>query len=293
MGGQYSHESFRVSNQPGVLYIVATPIGNLEDVTQRALKVLAAVDLVAAEDTRHSGRLLSHFGIQASLMSLHEHNEEQQVERVLDLLAQGGSVAVVSDAGTPLINDPGFRLVREARRRELPVVPVPGASSLIAALSVAGLPTDRFCFEGFLAAKPSARRHQLQGLAQEPRTLVFFESPHRILGALEDLRAAFGPDREAAVARELTKTFETVRAGSLDELLDWMRADDNQQRGEFVLVVAGRPESAAAPSETEARRVLRVLLSELPLKQAAKLAAQITGAPKNQLYAWGLAAPED
>lgn len=277
-----------MSNQVGVLYIVATPIGNLDDITQRALRLLGEADLVAAEDTRHSMKLLQHFGIRAQLVSLHEHNEERHMEKVLAPLAEGKTVALISDAGTPLISDPGFRLVREARRRGFSVRPVPGASSVIAALSVAGLPTDRFAFEGFLPAKAAARRERLSGLREDVRTLVFLESPHRILDTVDDLTTVFGPEREAVVARELTKTFETVHGAPLGELREWLREDPNQQRGEFVLLVAGASASAAEPEQVEAERVLEVLLAELPVKQAAKLAAELTGLPRNRLYSLAL-----
>ena len=276
-----------MSNQAGTLYIVATPIGNLEDISARALRVLGEVDLIAAEDTRHSGKLLQHFGIRTPMLSVHEHNEEAQAGAVLAALAEGRSVAQISDAGTPLVSDPGFRLVRAAHEAGFRVAPVPGPSSVIAALSVAGLPTDRFAFEGFLPAKPAARRRALEALVDEPRTLVFLESPHRVRGCVEDLLAVFGPEREATLARELTKAFETVRQGPLGELVPWLQADANQERGEFVLIVAGRREQTAA-ADAEGERVLRLLLAELPLKQAAKLAAQITGASKNALYELGL-----
>lgn len=277
-----------MSNQAGVLYIVATPIGNLDDITRRAIQILGEVDLIAAEDTRHSLKLLQNFGLRAPLLSLHEHNEEQQLERVLQALDAGQSVALISDAGTPLVSDPGFRLVREARRRDVLVRPIPGPSSVIAALSVAGLPTDRFVFEGFLPAKPAARRERLRALRDEPRTLVFFESTHRIVEAVADMAGAFGAGREAVVARELTKTFETVHGAPLGELQAWLVADANQQRGEFVVLVAGAPRSEIGADEAEAQRVLGVLLAELPVKQAAKLAAELTGLPRNRMYALAL-----
>jgi 16S rRNA (cytidine1402-2'-O)-methyltransferase len=279
-----------VSNDCGTLFVVATPIGNLDDFTRRAEQVLATVQHVAAEDTRRTRVLLQHYGIAAHLLSLHEHNEEQQLAAVLALLERGESVALVSDAGTPLISDPGYRLVREARRRGLPVVPVPGASSVLAALSVAGLPTDRFVFEGFLPAKAAARQRHLQALAHEPRTLVFFESTHRIEACLADLAACFGEAREAVVARELTKTFETVLQGSLAELAGRLAADPNQTRGEFVVMVAGAPQPSGedAAQLAEADKVLAVLLEELPLKTAAKVAAKLTGVARNVLYERGL-----
>lgn len=279
-----------MSNECGTLYVVATPIGNLEDLSRRAERVLATVDYVAAEDTRHSRVLLQHYGIRTPLLSLHEHNEAQRVDSVLELLVRGESVALVSDAGTPLISDPGYRLVREARRRGLQVVPVPGPSSLVAALSVAGLPTDRFAFEGFLPAKPAQRRRRLEELVAEPRTLVFFEASHRIVASVEDMAAIFGTAREAAIARELTKAFETVLQGSLGELLERLNSDPDQTRGEFVVMVAGAPEAVDDDEAklAEADRILKVLLEELPLKQAAKLAAKLTGVTRNVLYERGL-----
>ncbi|RFA30315.1 16S rRNA (cytidine(1402)-2'-O)-methyltransferase [Alkalilimnicola ehrlichii] len=279
-----------MSNNCGTLFVVATPIGNLEDMTRRAERVLAEVDYVAAEDTRRTRILLRHYGISARLRSLHEHNEEAQLDSVLGLLEQGESVALVSDAGTPLISDPGFRLVREARRRGLPVVPVPGASSVLAALSVAGLPTDRFSFEGFLSAKSAARRKQLDALSAEPRTMIFFESSHRIEAFIADMSAVFGAEREVTVARELTKTYETVRQGALGEVEAWLASDPNQRRGEFVVIVAGCAGPAAQPEAVVAGDdVLQALLEELPLKQATRLAARITGQPKNALYERALA----
>lgn len=273
----------------GTLYVIATPIGNLEDISQRALRLLNQVDLIAAEDTRHTGKLLRHFGIHKPLRSLHEHNEEQQAEGLVGMLAQGRSIALVSDAGTPLVSDPGYRLVRAAHAAGVPVSPVPGPSSLVAALSVAGLPTDRFAFEGFLPAKDGPRQKALAALATDPRTLVFFESPHRVLRTLEDMAAAFGADREAAIARELTKTFETIHTAPLGELPAWLRADPDRQRGEFVLMVAGHRVTEAEEDATEAERVLQVLLTELPVRQAGRLAAGLTGLPRNRLYELALA----
>ena len=271
----------------GVLYVVATPIGNLQDITARALDTLGRVAVVAAEDTRHSRKLLAHYGIGTPLLALHEHNEREQTQSLLARLAAGEDVALVSDAGTPLISDPGFYLVRAARAAGLQVVAVPGASACIAALSIAGLPTDRFVFEGFLPSKQVARARRLQALQDESRTLVFYESSHRIVACLADMVATLGDERQAVLARELTKTFETTRGGSLQELHDWLLADDNQQRGEFVIMVhgkSGQPESIDAAD----RHVLQVLLQELPLKQAAALAAKITGLPRNRLYDYGL-----
>jgi 16S rRNA (cytidine1402-2'-O)-methyltransferase len=273
----------------GVLYVVATPIGNRADITQRALQVLGAVARVLAEDTRHSGALLRALGIPTPLLSVHEHNEQAQVDGLLARLRAGEDLALISDAGTPLISDPGYRLVRAARQAGVTVVPVPGPSALIAALSVAGLPTDRFVFEGFLPAKSAGRRARLQALAVEPRTLVFYEASHRIQECLADLAAVFGAEREAVIARELTKTFEQVQSGTLAELGAWLAADPNRLRGEFVVLVAGAVEPAETDIGPEAQRVLAILLRELPVKQAAALAAEITGARRNALYQLALA----
>lgn len=267
-----------------VLHIVATPIGNLADMTPRAVEVLQSVSLVAAEDTRHSARLMAHFNIKTPMISVHDHNERQRVERILERLAAGDSVALISDAGTPLISDPGFVLVRAVRDAGFRVSPVPGCSAMVAALCVAGLPSDRFVFEGFLPAKSAARCQLLEALANEPRTLLFYESTHRILASLEDMRECFGAERFVVIARELTKTFETVHGAPLAQLLDWMREDVNRQKGEFVVLVQGAPEPAADAIDPQALKVLDVLLEELPVKQAAALAAKITGLKKNALY---------
>ena len=272
-----------MTERPGVLYVVATPIGNLDDISPRALKVLAEVDLVAAEDTRHSGNLLSHFGIKTPLISLHEHNEAERADRLVDKLKQGASIALISDAGTPLISDPGFDLVRAARRAGIAVSPVPGACALVAALSVSGLPTDRFVFEGFLPAKSAARRERLAALAAETRTLVCYESVHRLQESLQDMAAVLGGERLGVVARELTKLHEGVREGTLTALAQWAGEDAAAERGEAVILVAGAL-AAAGESSAEAERVLQALLKELPVKQAAALAAEITGLKKNQLY---------
>jgi 16S rRNA (cytidine1402-2'-O)-methyltransferase len=273
----------------GVLYVVATPIGNRADISQRALEVLGAVTRVLAEDTRHSGALLRSLGIATPLQSLHEHNEQAQVDTLLARLRAGENLALISDAGTPLISDPGYRLVRAARQAGVTVVPVPGPSALIAALSVAGLPTDRFVFEGFLPSKAATRRGRLQALAAEPRTLVFYEASHRIQECLADLAELFGAGREAVIARELTKSFEQVQSGCLKDLNAWLAADANHLRGEFVVLVAGAPAAEETDIGPEARRVLDILLRELPVKQAAALAAEITGARKNALYQLALA----
>ncbi|HGM5583116.1 TPA: 16S rRNA (cytidine(1402)-2'-O)-methyltransferase [Pseudomonas putida] len=269
----------------GTLYVVATPIGNLDDMSARALKVLASVSLIAAEDTRHSVRLLQHFGIETPLAACHEHNERDEGSRFITRLLAGDDVALVSDAGTPLISDPGYHLVRQARAAGVRVVPVPGACALIAALSAAGLPSDRFIFEGFLPAKAVGRRARLEQVKEEPRTLIFYEAPHRILECLEDMEAVFGGERPAVLARELTKTFETLKGLPLAELRAFVAADANQQRGECVVLVAGwsAPQDDQAIS-SDALRVLDLLLAELPLKRAAALAAEITGVRKNLLY---------
>lgn len=269
--------------QPGVLWIVATPIGNRDDITLRAIAVLRAAAVIAAEDTRHSRPLLVHHGIDTPLTALHEHNERDAVDGVLRRLQAGDDVALISDAGTPLISDPGFRLVRAARAAGIRVAPVPGACAAIAALSAAGLPSDRFVFEGFLPAKAAARRARLAELAADMRTLIFYESPHRVAESLADLRDVFGGEREAVLARELTKLFETVIGEPLAELAARVVADRDQQRGECVLLVAGCADATEA-RVAEGRRVLALLRDDLPPARAAKLAAAISGAPRKALY---------
>lgn len=278
----------------GTLFVVATPIGNLDDLSARALKVLGDVALIAAEDTRHSARLMQHFGIGTPLAACHEHNERDEGNRFIERLLAGDDVALISDAGTPLISDPGYHLVRQARAAGIRVVPVPGACALIAALSAAGLPSDRFVFEGFLPAKTVGRRARLELVREEPRTLIFYEAPHRILECLQDMREVFGGERQALLARELTKAFETLQGMPLEQLCEWVAADANQQRGECVVLVAGwqAPEDEAAVS-VEALRVLDLLLAEMPLKRAAALAAQITGVRKNLLYQAALDRQQD
>ncbi|MBX8489447.1 16S rRNA (cytidine(1402)-2'-O)-methyltransferase [Pseudomonas cichorii] len=275
-----------VSNSTlGSLYVVATPIGNLDDMSVRALKVLREVALIAAEDTRHSSRLMQHFGISTPLAACHEHNERDEGSRFITRLLAGDDVALISDAGTPLISDPGYHLVRQARAAGVQVVPVPGACALIAALSAAGLPSDRFIFEGFLPAKAVGRKSRLEILREEPRTLIFYEAPHRILECLQDMEQVFGPDRPALLARELTKTFETLKGLPLAQLRAFVEGDSNQQRGECVVLVAGwTPPEDEDVVGAEARRVLDLLLEEMPLKRAAALAAEITGVRKNLLY---------
>lgn len=274
-----------MSIEPGVLYVVATPIGNLEDLSPRALRVLSEVDYIAAEDTRCSRQMLRHFGIRKPLVSLHEHNERSRIPKLLEDLLAGRSIALVSDAGTPLISDPGYALLRSLRERGLRAVPIPGPSSLLAALSVAGLPTDRFCFEGFLPAKSAARRSRLESLRDDSHTLVFFEAGRRIRSSLEDMAAVFGPLRPAVVARELTKLFEEIHGASLRELCEWTSADERHCLGEFVVIVAGAPEKTEdEKDEDQTRRLLKVLLEELPIKQAVHLAAKLTRARKRTLY---------
>ena len=275
-----SEESSEV--RPGHLYVVATPIGNLGDLSPRALKILDSVDLIAAEDTRVTGALLAHFGVRKKMLSLHEHNEGAATVDVLDQLRKDRSVALVSDAGTPLVSDPGFSLVREARAFGFPVVSVPGPSAVIAALSISGLPPDSFLFAGFLPVKEEARRHRLHELAAETRTVILYESTHRIAETVQALADVLG-DRRVCVARELTKLFEESHTAKATELPAWLRADANRQRGEFVLVLEGADASASAPREAE--RILRTLLKELGASKAAKLAAELTGLPRKELYA--------
>ncbi|MFT3806926.1 16S rRNA (cytidine(1402)-2'-O)-methyltransferase [Arenimonas sp.] len=268
---------------PGTLYVVATPIGNLADLSPRARETLAAVDAVCAEDTRHTRQLLAAFGLERPLVALHEHNEAEFAARLIARLRAGESLALVSDAGTPLVSDPGYRLVREARAAGLRVSPLPGACAAIAALSVAGVPSDRFCFEGFLPAKSSARRERLQQLARETRTLVFYESSHRIEESLADMAVVFGGAREAVLARELSKLFETVLGDTLGELTAKVAADENQRKGEFVLIVRGCEDDAAARL-AEGQRLYAKLGEYLKPSQAAKLAAELSGAPRKALY---------
>lgn len=279
----------------GRLYVVATPIGNLGDLSARARTTLDACSVVAAEDTRHSGALLAHFGLKKTLVSLHDHNEAQRAPELIAQLLAGVSIALVSDAGTPAISDPGFDLVRLAAAEGIEVVAVPGPCAAVAALSIGGLPTDRFCFEGFLPARGSARRSRLELLKDEPRTLVFYESPHRVAESLEDCAAVFGAARPAVVAREITKLHETTYRGSLGELAAGAVRDPDFARGEIVLVVGGAPAHAGA-SELGADghggaldKVLVLLMAELPLKQAAHLAAKIAGTRDNETYKRALA----
>lgn len=273
-------------SEPGILYIVATPIGNLDDISRRAVSVLGEVAAIAAEDTRHSANLLKHLGIATPVFALHEHNESVKAQAVIARLEQGDSIALISDAGTPLISDPGYVLVNAARQQGIQVVPVPGASSVLAALSCSGLPTDRFAFEGFLPAKQVARCKRLQEVVDDARTLVFFEAPHRLQDCLHDMCSVFGESRRAILARELTKTFETFLDAPLGELAVQVAADSNQSRGEIVLVIAGNTEKPELDARNKA--LFNLLREELPMKKAAALAAKITGVSKNTYYQFGL-----
>lgn len=270
--------------ETGSLYVVATPIGNLRDITLRALDVLKSVDIIAAEDTRNSAHLLQHYGIATQLTALHEHNERAATEKLLARLGEGKSIALISDAGTPAISDPGSHLVKIARQRGFRVTPIPGPSAATAAVSASGTDSAHYLFYGFLPAKPAARRKALQPLAHLPYTLVFYEAPHRILECVDDLAAAFGLEREVTFARELTKLFETLHTCRLEEARPWLEADAHRRKGEFVLVVEAYTGEEGEAEEAEALRVLQALLVELPLKQAVKLAAEITGQKKNHLY---------
>ena len=272
----------------GTLYVVATPIGNLSDLSPRAADTLKTCDLIAAEDTRHTGILLKHFQIGTPQLSLHEHNESARAAEIIARLREGKSIALVSDAGTPAISDPGFELVRAVAATGMNVVAIPGPCAAIAALSIGALPTDRFCFEGFLPTRGAARLTRLKSLATEPRTLVIYESPHRVRETLEDCVTAFGETRAATVVREATKLHETTYRGSLRELLDKSSTDADFSRGEIVLIVGGASQVESGEGDLEAKsrldKVLIALLAELPLKQAARLAAQITGARDNETY---------
>lgn len=268
-----------VSTKPGTLYVVATPIGNLEDISHRAERVLREADRICCEDTRHSGRLLEYLGIRADLVSLHDHNERDRVKQLLGWLDAGEQVALISDAGTPLISDPGYIVVNAARQAGHAVIPVPGPSAVITALSAAGLPTDRFRFEGFPPAKAVARREQLQALERESATLVFYESPHRVAAFLADVAAILGAGRRVVVGRELTKRFEEFIEGSASELAESLQ---DGVRGECVVMISGAMEAAAGDVDSDS--LLKLLLQELPASKAAKLAAKITGQPRAELY---------
>lgn len=273
-----------MSNQSGLLYVVATPIGNLGDITHRAAAVLADVHLIAAEDTRHSRKLLTALGIKTpEMFAYHDHNENLAANKLLERLSKGENIALISDAGTPLLSDPGYRLVRMAQEAGFRVVPIPGASALTAALCVAGIATDKFIFEGFLSAKPSARVQRLQQLVTEQRSMVFYESSHRIEGSLLNMQQVFGDERIAVIARELTKTFETILRGSLAELVQQLAEQAVQRKGEFVVLVTGVSSEELDQSQ-ELERVLRLLLPQLSVKHAANTAAEILAVPRNQAY---------
>lgn len=270
-------------NQTASLYIVATPIGNLSDMSARAIEVLKEVAVVAAEDTRHSGHLLQHFSINTPMISVHEHNEQQRCETILARLQKGESVALISDAGTPLISDPGYRLVSYMREHEMNVVPVPGSCALIAALSASGLPSDRFAFEGFLPPKQGARKQVLENLANESRTLIFYESPRRLQATLTDMLEIFGEQRQVCLAREITKLHETITTQALPELLTWVSSDHYQQKGECVVLIEGIQQQLAS-DDAEVNRILALLLKELPVKKAAAMAASLVDVSKNKAY---------
>ena len=274
----------------GILYIVATPIGNLQDITQRALDTFAQVDLIAAEDTRHSGLLLSHYGIKKPFFALHDHNEQEKAHILVEKLKQGSNIALISDAGTPLISDPGFHLVRQCREAGIRVVPLPGACAAITALCASGIASDRFCFEGFLPAKSKARKDKLENIAEEDRTLIFYESTHRILDTLEDMQSVLGEERYIVLAREITKTWETITGNTIKNLREWLLEDANRTKGEMVLIVEGKPKSDNNDEiSPQAVKALELIAEELPLKKAAAIVAELYGYKKNALYQFGLA----
>ncbi|HHF3865670.1 16S rRNA (cytidine(1402)-2'-O)-methyltransferase [Haemophilus influenzae] len=274
----------------GILYIVATPIGNLQDITQRALETFAQVDLIAAEDTRHSGLLLSHYGIKKPFFALHDHNEQEKAHILVEKLKQGSNIALISDAGTPLISDPGFHLVRQCREAGIRVVPLPGACAAITALCASGIASDRFCFEGFLPAKSKARKDKLENIAEEDRTLIFYESTHRILDTLEDMQAVLGEERYIVLAREMTKTWETITGNTIKNLREWLLEDPNRTKGEMVLIVEGKPKSDNNDEiSPQVLKALELIAEELPLKKAAAIVAELYGYKKNALYQFGLA----
>ena len=274
----------------GILYIVATPIGNLQDITQRALDTFTQVDLIAAEDTRHSGLLLSHYGIKKPFFALHDHNEQEKAHILVEKLKQGSHIALISDAGTPLISDPGFHLVRQCREAGIRVVPLPGACAAITALCASGIASDRFCFEGFLPAKNKARKDKLENIAEEDRTLIFYESTHRILDTLEDMQSVLGGERYIVLAREITKTWETITGNTIKNLREWLLEDPNRTKGEMVLIVEGKPKSDNNEEiSPQAVKAFELIAEELPLKKAAAIVAELYGYKKNALYQFGLA----
>ena len=277
------------TNGQGTLYVVATPIGNLGDITLRAIETLKSVDAIAAEDTRHTSGLLSHFGISKKLIAVHEHNEQQSAEKLLAQLKNGDNIALVTDAGTPAVSDPGAIVVKVVREAGVKVVPIPGVSAVVAALSASGITQNGFYFHGFLPASGAARRKQLEALKMQTVTLVLYEAPHRIIECVEDLAKVLGENRKITFCRELTKTFETIYTCLLNEASAWLQADSNQQRGEFVLLIEAAPIVEVEEISAEAQRVLKCLLAELPLKQAVALATEITNLKKNDLYEFALA----
>lgn len=272
----------------GILYIVATPIGNLNDITQRALNTFTSVDLIAAEDTRHSGLLLSHYGIKKPFFALHDHNEQQKAVVLVEKLTKGENIALISDAGTPLISDPGFHLVRHCHQAGIKVVPVPGACAAITALCASGIASDSFCFEGFLPAKTKSRCDKLTELENESRTLIFYESTHRILDTLSDMQKIFGAERYVVMAREITKTWETIHGEQLGNLIEWLNEDSNRIKGEIVLIVEGKPKDNKTELSSQSLKLLALLCQELPLKKAASIVAETFGYKKNALYQYGL-----
>ncbi|MDY4594168.1 16S rRNA (cytidine(1402)-2'-O)-methyltransferase [[Pasteurella] aerogenes] len=277
-----------MNNLSGILYIVATPIGNLQDITARALDIFNQVDLIAAEDTRHSGLLLSHYGIKKPFFALHDHNEQQKADLLVEKLRQGNHIALISDAGTPLISDPGFHVVRKCRQAGIRVVPLPGACAAITALCASGVASDRFCFEGFLPAKSKARRDKLTELADEARTLIFYESTHRILDSLTDVETVLGADRYVVLAREITKTWETIIGDEVGQLRTWLAEDPNRTKGEMVLIIEGKSAEPSAEFSPQAIKALQLIAQELPLKKAAAIVAELYGYKKNALYQFGL-----
>jgi 16S rRNA (cytidine1402-2'-O)-methyltransferase len=282
-----SQNSESLANLPAKLYIVATPIGNISDISYRAIETLQQVDIIAAEDTRHSGKLLSHYQIKKPMFALHDHNERERGKVLIEKIKAGQSVALISDAGTPLISDPGYHLVNECRDKGVDIVPIPGACATITALSAAGLPTDRFSFEGFLPAKEKGKQDKLSALIEETRTMVFYESPRRIIDTVEQVINILGAERKLVIARELTKTFESFYALPAEQMLTWLKEDTNHCRGEFVLMIAGAVANSDAIPQV-ALNTLTLLKEQLPLKKAAALTAKIHSQKKNELYKWGL-----
>jgi len=268
----------------GSLYVVATPIGNLQDITLRAIEVLKSVDRIAAEDTRHSGSLLKHFAINKPSISLHNYNEQEKLELLINYLEEGENIALISDAGTPLISDPGYLLVSNAKSKGIKVVPIPGACALIAALAVSGLATDKFVFEGFLPAKEEARAQRLKLCLQETRTSIFYEAPHRLMNTLVTMQTIFGDERQVVVARELTKIHESIINASIKEIITYYKQHSDECRGEIVLLIAGVEVTNTETIELQPEKILEILLEELPLKQAVAITAKLTHKRKNELY---------